>query len=67
MNHRSDSRDSELVIFEADASKFVPRKITDPVELERIRKLVADLEKYGYIKPKTTPAPPDATSPPTPS
>jgi hypothetical protein len=68
MNHRSNSHDSELVIIEADASKFVPRKITDPKELERIRKLVADLEKYGYMKPRPPKSvaedPPPADPPP---
>lgn len=75
MSQGSNSHGSELVIFDVDASKAKPRKITDPVELARIRKLLADLERYGYIKPRggnskpadSAPPGPDATSPPTPS
>jgi hypothetical protein len=64
---------SKLVILPADASNAKPQKITDPVRLARLRKMVADMQKYGYLKPPdgepTPPAAPasDATSPPEPS
>lgn len=59
---------SSLQIIEIDASKSVPRKITDPEELARVRKRRADREKYCSAQPKPqADASPDATSPPTPS
>lgn len=60
------SNDSTDLVLEVDASKFVPRAITDPKALERIRKLREDLVKYGYMQPSPPPdeAPPAASPPP---
>lgn len=75
MSRTANAEWSELVILPADASNAKPQKITDPVRLARLRKMVEDMQKYGYLKPKAeepkpppdAPPGPDATSPPTPS